>query len=217
MSIISRQALVEINETLTTIQKTQETHKNLEQRVTLITFDSTHDLPRIFRAPGSQNKNSGGMCKVLSMDGPEYSMSDFLPLVSLEPPQKVAATLPLPARAAPAVKAPKPDKPTKAAPATSPGIPFPLALEQRETHIDWLGEQEQAARQRLQQARQKLQEAEKALADAMQAFFRAKAREDALEKRKALWRGEVIALEARQEEDVAADLVQAAHFGRTRH
>ena len=55
------------------------------------------------------------------------------------------------------------------------------------------------------------------LADAMQAFFRAKAREDALEKRKALWRGEVIALEARQEEDVAADLVQAAHFGRTRH
>ena len=58
---------------------------------------------------------------------------------------------------------------------------------------------------------------EKALADAMQAFFRAKAREDALEKRKALWRGEVIALEARQEEDVAADLVQAAHFGRTRH
>ena len=91
-----------------------------------ITFDSTHDLPRIFRAPGSQNKNSGGMCKVLSMDGPEYSMSDFLPLVSLEPPQKVAATLPLPARAAPAVKAPKPDKPTKAAPATSQAIPFPL-------------------------------------------------------------------------------------------
>ena len=42
MSIIRRQALVEINETLTTIQKMQETHKNLEQRVTLITFDSTH-------------------------------------------------------------------------------------------------------------------------------------------------------------------------------
>ena len=42
MSIIKRHALVEINETLTTIQKMQETHKNLEQRVTLITFDSTH-------------------------------------------------------------------------------------------------------------------------------------------------------------------------------
>lgn len=42
MSIIRRQALVGINETLTTIQKMQETHKNLEQRVTLITFDSTH-------------------------------------------------------------------------------------------------------------------------------------------------------------------------------
>ena len=98
-----------------------------------------------------------------------------------------------------------------------PGIPFPLALEQREAHIDWLGEQEQAARQRLQLAQQKLQLAEQALAEAMQAFFRAKAREDALEKRKALWRGEVIALEARQEEDAAADLVQARHAGRTRH
>ena len=42
MSIIRRQALVGINETLTTIQKMQETHKNLEQRVTLVTFDSTH-------------------------------------------------------------------------------------------------------------------------------------------------------------------------------
>ena len=42
MSIIRRQALEGINETLTTIQKMQETHKNLEQRVTLITFDSTH-------------------------------------------------------------------------------------------------------------------------------------------------------------------------------
>ena len=42
MSIIRRQALVGINETLATIQKMQETHKNLEQRVTLITFDSTH-------------------------------------------------------------------------------------------------------------------------------------------------------------------------------
>ena len=42
MSIIERQALIGINETLTTIQKMQKTHKNLEQRVTLITFDSTH-------------------------------------------------------------------------------------------------------------------------------------------------------------------------------
>lgn len=42
MSIIERQALVGINETLTTIQKMQKTHQNMEQRVTLITFDSTH-------------------------------------------------------------------------------------------------------------------------------------------------------------------------------
>ena len=98
-----------------------------------------------------------------------------------------------------------------------PGMPFPLALEQREAHIDWLGEQEQAARQRLQKAQQQLQQAEQALAEAMQAFFHAKAREDALEKRKGVWRGEVLALEARQEEDLAADLVQAAHISRARH
>ena len=42
MSIIERQALVGINETLVTIQKMQKAHADLEQRVTLITFDSTH-------------------------------------------------------------------------------------------------------------------------------------------------------------------------------
>ena len=97
------------------------------------------------------------------------------------------------------------------------GIPFPLALEQREAHIDWLGEQELAAQQRLLQARQRLQQAEQALADAMQEFFRAKAREDALEKRKGVWRGEMQALDMRREEDAAADLVQAAHASRSRH
>ena len=42
MSIIQHQALVGINETLETIQKMQQAHKELEQTVTLITFDSTH-------------------------------------------------------------------------------------------------------------------------------------------------------------------------------
>jgi DNA repair exonuclease SbcCD ATPase subunit len=98
-----------------------------------------------------------------------------------------------------------------------PGIPFPLALEQREAHIDWLGEQEQAAVLRLQQARQQLQQAEQALAEAMQAYVRAKAREDALLQRRQRWRGELAALELRQEEDLAADLVQAAHMARSRH
>src|SRR5690606_19898718 len=82
-------------------------------------------------------------------------------------------------------------------------------------HIDWLGEQEQAACQRLKQAQQALARAEQALAEAMQAFFRARAREDALEQRKGVWKGEVIALEARREEDAVADLVQAAHVART--
>ncbi len=35
MSIIEHQALVGINETLTTIQRMQKTHKDMEQRVTL--------------------------------------------------------------------------------------------------------------------------------------------------------------------------------------
>lgn len=42
MSVIRGQALAGINETLATIRKMQKMHKRLEQRVTLITFDSTH-------------------------------------------------------------------------------------------------------------------------------------------------------------------------------
>ena len=42
MSVIQHQALAGINETLSTIHKMQKMHKNIEQRVTLITFDSTH-------------------------------------------------------------------------------------------------------------------------------------------------------------------------------
>ena len=41
MEIIRKQALSGMNETLQTIRKMQEKHKNLEQRVTLITFDSS--------------------------------------------------------------------------------------------------------------------------------------------------------------------------------
>ncbi len=42
MSIIHRQALAGINETITTCQKMQNAHAELEQRITLITFDSDH-------------------------------------------------------------------------------------------------------------------------------------------------------------------------------
>lgn len=40
MSIIHREALAGINETITTCQKMQQAHPELEQRITLITFDS---------------------------------------------------------------------------------------------------------------------------------------------------------------------------------
>lgn len=42
MSIIRREALAGINETIATCRKMQETHPEMEQRVTLITFDSGH-------------------------------------------------------------------------------------------------------------------------------------------------------------------------------
>ena len=54
MSIIERQALVGINETLITIQKMQKTHKDMEQRVTLIALFS---LANIFLVPASSSEN----------------------------------------------------------------------------------------------------------------------------------------------------------------
>jgi len=42
MSIIQQQAFAGMNETLTTIRKMQEQHPDMEQRVTLLTFDSDH-------------------------------------------------------------------------------------------------------------------------------------------------------------------------------
>ncbi len=93
----------------------------------------------------------------------------------------------------------------------APGVPWPSALAQREAHIDLLGEQAEAARQRLFQAQEKLREAEFALSEARAAFFRAKARQDALEKRRDVWRGEQFALAARHEERATEDLLQARH------
>lgn len=42
MSVIHREALAGINETITTCQKMQKAHPDMEQRITLITFDSNH-------------------------------------------------------------------------------------------------------------------------------------------------------------------------------
>lgn len=88
----------------------------------------------------------------------------------------------------------------------TPGIDWSSALAQREAHIDWLGLQADAARERLRQAQEKMREAENLLRQAREAFFRAKARLDALEKRKELWRGDMRALELRLEEAANADL-----------
>lgn len=42
MSVIHQQALAGINETISTCQKMQKAHPEMEQRITLITFDSNH-------------------------------------------------------------------------------------------------------------------------------------------------------------------------------
>lgn len=102
--------------------------------------------------------------------------------------------------------------------APPPGVDWSSVLAQRESHIDWLGGQIEAARERLAQAHKALQAAERELVEAREAFFRAKARQEALEKRRDSWRGEQRALEARQEEDITADLLMArSHGARTTH
>ena len=42
MSIIEKQALVGMNETIDTIKKLHKAHPDMEQHVTLLTFDSNH-------------------------------------------------------------------------------------------------------------------------------------------------------------------------------
>ena len=42
MCVIERQALAGINETIDTVKKMQKMHKDMEQRISLLTFDSGH-------------------------------------------------------------------------------------------------------------------------------------------------------------------------------
>lgn len=95
--------------------------------------------------------------------------------------------------------------------APPPNVSWPIALAQREAHIEWLAMQVEEAQARLRQAEQALREAEQALADARAVYLRAKSRQDALEKRKDLWRGEQHAIEIRNEESVTADFLMSRH------
>ncbi|VXB17472.1 conserved hypothetical protein [Luteimonas sp. 9C] len=93
-----------------------------------------------------------------------------------------------------------------------PGVPWPAALTQREAHIDLLGEQIVGAQQRLSKAQETVRQAEAALQEARDAFFRAKGRQDALEKRRDLWKREQRGLFERQEEATNEDLLQARYM-----
>lgn len=95
-----------------------------------------------------------------------------------------------------------------------PGVPWPAALTQREAHIDLLGEHIAGAQQRLAQAQEVVRQAEVALQEARDAFFRAKNRQDALEKRRDVWKREQRGLSERREEAVNEDLMQARYMAR---
>ena len=92
-----------------------------------------------------------------------------------------------------------------------PGLDWPSALAQRERHIEYLAELAEAARGRLQQARAALAQAEQEQDAARQAWFRTRARQEALEQRRDLWRREQRRAEARRDETAAEDLVSARH------
>jgi flagellar biosynthesis chaperone FliJ len=94
------------------------------------------------------------------------------------------------------------------------GVPWPAALTQREAHIDLLGEQIVGANQRLSKAQEAVRQAEAAVQDARDAFFRAKGRQDALEKRRDMWKREQRGLFERQEEAINEDLMQARYMAR---
>ena len=93
---------------------------------------------------------------------------------------------------------------------------WPALLAQREAHVDLLGEQVVAAQGRLADAREALRVAEAAVDEARKAFFRAKGRQDALETRRDVWRGEQVGLALQQEEAASDDLLQGRASGPTR-
>ena len=61
MAVIKKEALMGLNETLETVRKMQELHKEMEQRVTLITFDSSHKRYVFDNVPASATRDLTGM------------------------------------------------------------------------------------------------------------------------------------------------------------
>ncbi len=71
MSIIEKEALAGMNETITTCQKMEEIHKELEQYVTLITFDSNRFKVHFSDEPAG---------KVAQLSGKDYRPGGGTPL-----------------------------------------------------------------------------------------------------------------------------------------
>src|SRR5690606_2018003 len=94
------------------------------------------------------------------------------------------------------------------------GVPWSAALAQREAHIDLLAEHIVGAQQKLAKAQEAVRQAEKVLQEARDEVFRAKGRQDALEKRRDVWKREQNGLIARQEEAINEDLQQSRYMAR---
>lgn len=88
------------------------------------------------------------------------------------------------------------------------GVSLPMAMAQRERYIEHLADLTVTAVGRLEQAKQALRAAEQIQDQARTEYFRARSRQEALEKRKDVWRKDQRLMESRREEAMTADLVQ---------
>jgi flagellar biosynthesis chaperone FliJ len=88
---------------------------------------------------------------------------------------------------------------------------FGLLLAQREAHTHHLASLIEASGMRLEQAQAALRHAELEYEAARQILVRAKARQEAMEKRKSLWQRELSISATRREENTAAELTRVHH------
>jgi flagellar biosynthesis chaperone FliJ len=88
---------------------------------------------------------------------------------------------------------------------------FGLLLAQREAHTHHLASLIEAAGERLEQACAALRQAELEYEASRQILVRAKARQEAMEKRKSVWQRELSIAATQREENTAAELTRAHH------
>lgn len=94
---------------------------------------------------------------------------------------------------------------------SDPEHPLGALLAQREVHTHHIAGLIDAAGVRLEQAHAALRQAELEYEESRKILVRAKARQDAMEKRKSLWQRELSIAATRHEENTAAELTRVHH------